>query len=115
MDGILLLKVYFGMLQLGLRKMMEKTLKLRVNMSPKVMLLNKVLLNSLLDNWELKDVLIKRMNLQKILPYVLFLLLLHAKWDQLLSANQTKPVNQMKFAYTVKVLQTSYLRTLQVL
>jgi hypothetical protein len=50
MDGILLLKVYFGMLQLGLRKMMEKTLILRINTSPKVMLLNKVSLNSLLDN-----------------------------------------------------------------
>jgi hypothetical protein len=50
MDGIPLLKVYFGMLQLGLRKMMEKTQILKIDMSPKVMLLNKVSLNSLLDN-----------------------------------------------------------------
>jgi hypothetical protein len=50
MDGIPLLKVYSGMPQHGSRKMMEKTLILRINMSQKAMLLNKVSLNSLLDN-----------------------------------------------------------------
>jgi len=37
MDGVLLLKVFSGMLQPGLKKMMEKTLIIRINMLPKVM------------------------------------------------------------------------------
>jgi hypothetical protein len=50
MDGILSLKVFFGMLQPGSNKMMEKIQILRINMLPKVMLPSKVSLNSLLDN-----------------------------------------------------------------
>jgi hypothetical protein len=37
MVGVLLLKVFSGMLQPGLKKMMEKTLIIRINMLPKVM------------------------------------------------------------------------------
>jgi hypothetical protein len=50
MDGVLLLKVFSGMLLPGLKKMMVKILILKINLLPKVMLLSKVSLNSLWEN-----------------------------------------------------------------